>query len=79
MRQSPAGELAFDSEAHIHQGGGCRPGRCVGKAVELTLGDLHRVSASGLRGPQGPLTAVQESAKGIVGREAEGPNGWSGE
>ena len=38
------------------------------KAVELTSGDLRRVSVKGLREPQGFLTPAQKSAEGIVGR-----------
>ena len=45
---------------------GCRSGRAAGKAIELTQGGLRRVPASELRNPQGDLTAVQESAEGIV-------------
>ena len=36
------------------------------KAVELTSGGLRRVPDSGLRPPQGGLTAAQKSAEGIV-------------
>ncbi len=46
----------------------CRSGRAAGKAIELTWGGLCRVPISGLRKPQGDLTAVQESADGIVGQ-----------
>ena len=49
------------------KGHGCRSGRCAGKAIELTWGDLRRVPISELREPQGALTAMQESAEGIVG------------
>ena len=47
------------------------------KAVELTPGDLQRVSKAGLREPQGTLNAEQESAEGIVEerKRIEGPNG----
>ena len=41
-------------------------GRCAGKAVKLTSGDLHRVRDSGLGKPRGFLTAVQKSAEGVV-------------
>jgi hypothetical protein len=46
------------------------------KAVDLTSGGLRRVSATGLRPPQGGPTAVQKSAEGIVGGTsfAKGPN-----
>ena len=37
------------------------------KAIELTWGGLHRVPLAELGKPQGDLTAVQESAEGIVG------------
>jgi hypothetical protein len=47
---------------------GGRSGRCVVKAVELTSGGLPGVLESGLNGPQGTLTTVQESAAGILGR-----------
>ena len=59
----------------------CKSGRCAVKAVELTPGDLQRVSKTGLREPQGTLNAVQESAEGIVDERepVEGLNGWSGE
>jgi hypothetical protein len=45
---------------------GCRSGRRAGKAIELTWGDLRRVPVSELREPQGDLTAMQESAEGVV-------------
>ena len=48
------------------KGQGCRSGRCVVKAIELTWGDLRRVPNSGLREPRGDLTATQKSAEGIV-------------
>ena len=34
------GEQAYDCEAHIHQGTGCKFGGCVRKAVELTSNQL---------------------------------------
>jgi hypothetical protein len=49
------------------KGHGCRSGRCAGKAIELTQGDLRHVPTLELRDPQGDLTAAQESAEGIVG------------
>ena len=51
------------------------------KAVDLTPGDLQRVSKRGLREPQGTLNAVQESVEGIVDEREliKGPNSWSGE
>ena len=45
-----------------------KSGRRVAKAAELTSGGLPGVLESGLNEPQGTLTAVQESAAGIVGR-----------
>jgi hypothetical protein len=33
------------------KGQGCRSGRCTGKAIELTWGDLRGVPNSGLREP----------------------------
>lgn len=45
------------------------------KATELTLGDLHVVRQSGLRPWRHDLTDMQKSAEGIVGSDAEGPNG----
>ena len=53
---------------HPSRARGCRSGGCAVKAVELTSGDLRRVSETRLRGPQGPLTPAQKSAEGIVGR-----------
>ena len=48
---------------------GGRSGRRVAKAVELTSGGLYGVLESGLNGSQGPLTIVQESAAGVLGRQ----------
>jgi len=53
---------------------GCKSGGCVRKAVELTSGDLPFVPESGLRVERSILTVGRESAEGIVGRKAEGPN-----
>jgi hypothetical protein len=63
----------------IKDRGGKSGGRAV-KAVGLTSGGLRGVLATGLRPPQGGLTAAQKSAEGIVGgkRATEGPNGGSG-
>jgi hypothetical protein len=36
----------------------CKFGRCAGKAVELTSGDLRRVLETGLREPRGDLIAA---------------------
>lgn len=63
------GELANDSEAHIHQGTGCKFGGCVRKAVELTSGDLPFVPESGLRVGRFILTGRQKSAAGVVIRQ----------
>jgi RNA-directed DNA polymerase len=52
------------------KGRGGRSGGRAAKAVVLTSGGLRRVSATGLRPPQGDLTAVQKSADGIVGGSA---------
>ena len=59
----------------IKDRGGKFGGRAV-KAVDLTSGDLCCVPESGLRTPQGDLTAAQKSAEGIVGGTsfAEGLN-----
>jgi len=46
---------------------GGRSGGRAAKAVGLTSGGLRCVSATGLRSPQGGLTAVQKSADGKVG------------
>ena len=46
-RHTVPGELATDSEAHIHQRHWVvNSGGCVRKAVELTSGDLFRLSGS---------------------------------
>jgi|RhiMethySRZTD1v2_1073278.scaffolds.fasta_scaffold2065711_1 hypothetical protein len=50
----------------IKDRGGKSGGRAA-KAVGLTSGGLRCVSATGLRSPQGGLTAVQKSADGKVG------------
>ncbi|CAH2777177.1 MAG: hypothetical protein CBCREVIR_0298 [Candidatus Burkholderia crenata] len=50
------------------KGWGGKSGRCAVKAVELTSGGLPGVLDSGLSGSQGPLSARQESAAGILGR-----------
>src|SRR5690242_16289449 len=63
------------------KGRGGRSGGCAAKAVDLTSGGLHCVPASGLRSPQGGLTAAQKSAEGIVRRHraAEGLNAGRGQ
>jgi hypothetical protein len=53
----------------IKDRGGKSGGRAA-KAVVLTSGDLCCVPATGLRLPQGGLTAAQKSAEGIVGGSA---------
>ena len=69
QRHTVRGELANDSEAHVHQSTGCRSGGCVRKAVELTSGDLPFVPESGLRVERSILTGRQKSAAGVVVRE----------
>ena len=49
------------------KGQGCRSGRCAGKAIELTWGDLRCVPNSGLGKPRGDLIPTQKSAEGKVG------------
>ena len=51
------------------KGADCKFGGCVRKAVELTSGDLQRVLDSGLRSERSLLTALQKSAKGVVGMQ----------
>jgi hypothetical protein len=53
----------------IKDRGGKSGGRAA-KAVGLTSGGLRCVPATGLRLPQGNLTAAQKSAEGIVGGSA---------
>ena len=48
------------------KGAGCKFGGCVGKAVELTSGDLLCVADSRLRVSQGALISQQKSAEGIL-------------
>ena len=67
MRHPWPDERATSREVHIHQGQGCRSGRCAGKAIELTWGGLRHVPNLELREPQGDLTVTQESAEGVVG------------
>src|SRR3981081_4950378 len=59
----------------IKDRGGRSDGRAM-KAADLTSGGLRCVPQSGLRSPQGGLTAVQKSAEGVVGGAsfAEGLN-----
>ena len=57
------------------KGTGCKSGGCVWKAVELTSGGLPFVPEPGLRVGRPVLTGRQKSAEGVVGRNAEGPNG----
>ena len=56
------------------KGTGRKSGGRALKVIELTRGDLRRVSLARLRGTS-LLTAAQRSAEGIVGHPAEGPNG----
>jgi hypothetical protein len=67
MRLSRPDERAGNREVHAIKGRSSKFGGCAAKAVELTSGDLRRVPQSGLIGPQGPMTAPQKSAEGIVG------------
>ena len=50
------------------KGQGCRSGGDAAKAIELTWGGLHCVPKLELRKPRGDLTAMQESAEGVVDR-----------
>jgi hypothetical protein len=56
---------------------GCKSGRCVVKAVELTSGGLRRVLESKTEKAVRPLIPAQKSAEGIVvpPRRDEGLNG----
>jgi len=54
----------------VIKGRGGRSGERAVKAVGLTSGGLHCVSATRLRSSQGGLTAVQKSAEGVVGGSA---------
>lgn len=45
-----------------------RSGGCVRKAVVLTSGDPGRVPEMGLRESRETLTAIRESAEGVVAR-----------
>ena len=82
-------ERAGNREVHTIKGLGSRfvglqptgltRGGCAAKAVELTSGDLRGVSQSGLAGSQGPATAPQKSAEGIVaGLARRRPERWEG-
>lgn len=53
---------------------GGKSGGCARKAVELTSGDPLHVAESRLRMERSILIVLRESAEGIVGRKAEGPN-----
>jgi hypothetical protein len=66
IRSRTSGQLIAKSIAI--KGCGCRSGRGAGKAIELTSGDLCRVSSGRLRNLRGNLTATQKSAEGIVGQ-----------
>jgi hypothetical protein len=72
-------ERAGNREVHTIKGLSSRFGGCAAKAVELTSGDLRRVSQSGLAGSQGPVIAPQKSAEGIVaGLARRRPERWKG-
>jgi hypothetical protein len=58
------------AKSTVIKGRGGKSGVRAAKAVDLTSGGLHCVLATGLRPPQGGLTAVQKSAEGIVGGSA---------
>jgi hypothetical protein len=55
------------AKSMVIKGRGGKSGGRAAKAVGLTSGGLRCVSATGLRSPQGGLTAAQKSAEGIVG------------
>ena len=55
------------AKSMVIKGRGGKSGGRAAKAVGLTSGGLRCVSATGLRSPQGGLTAVQKSADGKVG------------
>ncbi len=55
------------AKSTVIKGRGGKSGGYAVKAVGLTSGDLRCVPASGLRSPQGDLTAAQKSAEGVVG------------
>ncbi len=66
-------------EVHTIKDLSSRFGGCAAKAVELTSGDLRRVSQSGLAGSREPVIAWQKSAEGIVaGRTRRRPERWKG-
>ena len=72
-------ERAGNREVHAIKGLSSRFGGCAATAVELTSGDLRRVSQSGLAGSQGPVIAPQKSAEGIVaGFARRRPERWKG-
>ena len=65
------------SASSMRRGG--RFGRCAGKAVGLTLGDLRCVRLSRTERVVRHVTATQKSAEGIVvGLADEGPNNGQG-
>ncbi len=72
-------ERAGNREVHTIKDLSSRFGGCAAKAVELTSGDLRRVSQSGLAGSREPVIAWQKSAEGIVaGRTRRRPERWKG-
>lgn len=56
----------MDAKPRSIECAGGRSGGCALKAVELTSGDLRRVSGSRLRVKRFILTALQKSAEGVV-------------
>ena len=58
------------AKSTVIKGRGGRSGVRAVKAVGLTSGGLRCVPDSGLRPPQGGLTAAQKSAEGVVGEPA---------
>jgi len=55
------------AKSMVIKGRGGKSGGRATKAVGLTSGGLHGVSATRLRSSQGDLTAAQKSAEGVVG------------
>ena len=56
------------AKSTVIKGRGGKSGGRAAKAVGLTSGGLRCVSVTGLRPPQGGLTAAQKSAEGVVGQ-----------
>src|SRR5712664_732296 len=73
-------ERAGNREVHTIKELSSRFGGCAAKAVELTSGDLRRVSQSGLAGSREPVIAWQKSAEGIVaGSTRRRTERWKGD